>query len=131
MWRGADALGGYDYWPTARTVSTTMQFDHVAHQVQDIAHAVDWWREIIPGTKVLYQDDSWAMIEAGGVKIAFVLPDQHPDHMAWRVSNAELEELADRFDLAIHSHRDGSRSFYLEAPGRQPIEIVAYPETSE
>ena len=43
-----------------------MQFDHVAHQVQDIAHAVDWWREIIPGTKVLYQDDSWAMIEAGG-----------------------------------------------------------------
>lgn len=106
----------------------TMQFDHVAHQVPDIAHAVAWWREIIPATKVLYQDDTWAMIEAGGAKIAFVTPGQHPDHMAWRVSNAELEKLAARHGMEIHPHRDGTRSFYLEAPGEQPIELIAYPE---
>ena len=105
-----------------------MQFDHVAHQVPDIAHAVAWWRRTIPATKVLYQDDTWAMIEAGGAKIALVTPEQHPDHMAWRVSGAELEELADRYEMEIHTHRDGSRSFYLEAPGEQPIELIAYPE---
>jgi hypothetical protein len=105
-----------------------MEFDHVAQQVPDIAAAIDWWREMVPGTKVLYQDDSWGMIEGGGAKLAFVSADQHPSHVAWRVSVAELESLAERLDMTIHPHRDGTRSFYLEAPGGQAIELVAYPE---
>jgi catechol 2,3-dioxygenase-like lactoylglutathione lyase family enzyme len=105
-----------------------MEFDHVAQQVPDIDIAIDWWRQMIPGTKVLYQDDSWGLIEAGGAKLAFVMADQHPSHMAWRVSNTELETLATRHEMAIHPHRDGTRSFYLEAPGGLPIELIAYPE---
>ncbi len=106
-----------------------MRFDHAAHQVPDIAAAIAWWRETVPGTKVLYEDATWGLIEAGGLKLAFVMADQHPDHLAWRVSEAELEELAERYELAIHPHRDGTRSFYLEAPGGHPLEVIAYPET--
>lgn len=105
-----------------------MRFDHVAHQVPDIGHAIDWWRAMIPNATVLYQDETWALIEAGGVKLAFVTPEQHPDHLAWRVSTAELEAMAERLEMAIHPHRDGTRSFYLEAPGGQAVEIIAYPE---
>jgi hypothetical protein len=108
-----------------------MQFDHAAHRVPDVAHAIAWWREMVPETRVLYEDASWGLIEAGGTKLALVMADQHPDHLAWRVSQQELERLAQRHEMAIHPHRDGSRSFYLEAPGGQPIEFIAYPEAPE
>jgi hypothetical protein len=109
----------------------SMKFDHVAHHVPDVATAVEWWREMIPDTTVLYQDETWGLIEAGGVKLAFVSADQHPPHLAWRVSNAELEKLAERYQMAIHPHRDGTRSFYLEAPGAETIELIAYPESTD
>jgi hypothetical protein len=105
-----------------------MRFDHVAQQVPDVAEAIGWWRDMIPATKVLYQDESWGLIEAGGAKLAFVMADQHPNHLAWRVSEAELEALASEHSLEIHPHRDGTRSFYLEAPGGQAVEVIAYPE---
>jgi catechol 2,3-dioxygenase-like lactoylglutathione lyase family enzyme len=105
-----------------------MRFDHVAHQVPDVASAIAWWAEMVPETRVLYQDESWGLIEAGGVKLAFVDAAQHPSHLAWRVDDAELEELAARYEMAIHPHRDGTRSFYLEAPGSETIELIAYPE---
>lgn len=99
-------------------------FDHIAQQVPDIAAAVTWYQTLIPDTKVLYQDDSWAFIEVNGVKLAFVKQDQHPNHIAWRVGDAELEELARKFQQPIATHRDKTRSFYLEAPGGQWIEII-------
>jgi catechol 2,3-dioxygenase-like lactoylglutathione lyase family enzyme len=105
-----------------------MRFDHIAHQVPDIDAAIGWWRGMLPDTEVLFQDETWGLIEAGGVKIAFVTAEQHPDHVAWRVSDEELEALAARHQMAIHPHRDGTRSFYLEAPGGQAIEVIAYPE---
>jgi hypothetical protein len=123
-------MGGYDYWPTPITVPAKMQFDHVAQQVPDVGAAIDWWREMIPATKVLFQDETWGLIEAGGAKLAFVMADQHPNHLAWQVGNAELERLAERHQREIHPHRDGTRSFYVEAPGGQAIEIIAYPETT-
>lgn len=100
------------------------QFDHVAQQVPDIAAAVDWYRRTIPGVTVLYQDESWAFIEANGAKLAFVKSDQHPQHLAWRVSSEELERAAREHGKEIKPHRDGTRSFYLEAPGGQWIEII-------
>lgn len=100
------------------------QFDHIAQQVPDIAEAVDWYRDHIPGVQVLYQDASWAFVEAHGTRLAFVLTDQHPGHLAWRVSNEDLEALATRYGKQIVPHRDKTRSFYLEAPGGQSIEII-------
>ena len=100
------------------------EFDHVAQVVPNIAEAVAWYRNTLPSTRVIYQDETWALIEAGGVKIAFVVRDQHPGHLAWRVDDAELERLARAHGKEIKPHRDRTRSFYLEAPGGQAIEII-------
>jgi len=108
--------------------STSYQFDHAAQIVPDIADAVAWYRDTLPGTRVLYQDESWAFLDANGVRLAFVKRDQHPNHLAWRVDDAELERLAAQHGQEIKLHRDKTRSFYLEAPGGQWVEIIAFPE---
>jgi len=108
-----------------------MRFDHVAQRVPDIAEAVEWYAGAVPGARVVYQDPSWALLEANGMRLAFVLADEHPDHVAWRVSAEELEQLAAEHGRAIATHRDATRSFYLEAPGGHWIEIIAYPEGAD
>jgi hypothetical protein len=104
-----------------------MEFDHIARQVPNIADAVDWYRRMFPDAEVLYQDPTWALIEAGGVRLAFVTASQHPDHLAWRVTNARLDEMAAERGISIDTHRDNSRGFYLDGPGGTVIEIIAYP----
>ena len=106
------------------------QFDHIAQQVPDIGEAVSWYQNLIAETKVLYQDASWAFLEVNGVKLAFVKQDQHPNHLAWRVSEAELNELAVKHHQPIATHRDKTRSFYLEGPGGQWIEIICTDEAT-
>ena len=103
-----------------------MQFDHVAQQVSDIRAALDWWQRMIPGATVVYADDTWALIEAAGARLAFVMADEHPDHLAFKVAPGELERLAAEHAASIATHRDGSRSFYLDAPGGKGVEVIAY-----
>lgn len=104
-----------------------MLFDHVAQQAPDIAQAVEWQRRTVPGTTVLHQDPTWALVESGGVRIAFVLPDQHPPHVAFRVDDAQLERLAAEHGVEIATHRDATRGIYLSGPGSLETEIIAYP----
>ena len=108
-----------------------MRFDHVAQQVPDIAAAIEWWVRTVPGARVLYADPTWGLIEAGGAKLAFVTAEQHPDHLAFQVSGEELERRAASHGAEISDHRDGSRSFYLEAPGGQRLEVIAYPDLED
>jgi len=105
-----------------------VQFDHVAQQVPDIAAALDWWLATVPGAAVLYADETWGLLEAGGARIAFVTAEQHPDHLAYKVSGAELDRLAAHNGASVDTHRDGSRSFYLSAPGDHRVEVIAYPD---
>ncbi len=105
-----------------------MQFDHVAQQVPDIAAALEWWADVVPGARVLYADQTWGLLEAGGAKLAFVTADQHPDHLAFKVSAPQLERLAAAHGVAVSGHRDGSRSFYLDGPGGHRVEVIAYPD---
>lgn len=108
-----------------------VQFDHVALQVPDLSAALDWWARAVPGAHVRYRDDSWALLEAGGVTLAFVMADEHPHHVAFKVSAAELERLAREHGAQITVHRDASRSFYLEAPGDARLEVISYPDVLE
>jgi hypothetical protein len=108
-----------------------MRFDHVAQQVPDIADAVEWWRTRVPGTTVRYQDETWALIDAAGVPMSLVMADQHPSHLAFRVSDDELERLAAEQGRTVNPHRDGTRSFYAEAPGGQWLEVIAYPHDED
>ena len=115
---------------TSPTTDDALQFDHIALQVPDIAKAVTWYLKLLPGANVLFQDTSWAFMEANGTRLAFVKKDQHPNHLAWRVSNADLERLAAQYQQPIATHRDKTRSFYLEAPGSQWIEIICMEEAT-
>lgn len=105
-----------------------VQFDHMAMRVPDVAAALEWWRATVPGAEVLYVDETWGLLEAGGAKLAFVIAEQHPDHLAFKVSNVELDRLGAEHGAEIVTHRDASRSFYLDAPGDQQVEIIAYPD---
>jgi len=105
-----------------------MQFDHVAQPVPDIAAALAWWQRTVPGARVLYADDTWGLLEAGGARLAFVTADQHPHHLAFKVSSEELERLAAEHGAEVAVHRDASRSFYLDAPGDARVEVIAYPD---
>ncbi|MGD8451045.1 MAG: VOC family protein [Phycisphaerae bacterium] len=105
----------------------SLTFDHIAQQVPDVAAAVRWYTQTLPGCEVLYQDESWALLAGPGAKLAFVRQGDHPNHVAWRVGAAELEELAGRLGGEIKGHRDGSRGFYLAAPGGHHLEIISYP----
>ena len=108
-----------------------VKFDHVAQPVPDIAEAIAWWQRAVPGARVLYADDTWGLLQAGGAKLAFVVAEQHPQHLAFAVSAEELERLAAEHEAAIAMHRDGSRSFYVEAPGDGRLEVIAYPDALE
>jgi catechol 2,3-dioxygenase-like lactoylglutathione lyase family enzyme len=108
-----------------------VQFDHVAQPVPDIAAALAWWQRTVPGARVLYADDTWGLIDAGGAKLAFVMADQHPHHLAFKVSGEELERMAQEHGAVVAVHRDASRSFYLDAPGDARVEVIAYPDTPE
>ncbi len=103
----------------------SFQFDHIAQVVPDISEAVDWYLKHIPGSTVLFQDATWAFMDAAGARLAFVVKDQHPGHLAWRVSEKVLEDLAAKYAKVINVHRDKTRSFYLDAPGNKSIEIIS------
>lgn len=102
-------------------------FDHAAQVVPDIAETISWYEHNLSsaGVRVLYSDATWGLIEVGGVRLAFVVRDQHPNHLSWSVSQEELERLAAEHGKEIKPHRDGTRSFYLDAPGGNSVEIIA------
>ncbi len=114
----------------ATPASTGCTFDHVAQQVPDIAAAVEWYRRTIPGCQVLYQDETWAFLDAAGAKLAFVRESDHPAHLAWRVSADDLARLAETHRQTVRTHRDRTRSFYLQTPAGQWIEFITYPVES-
>ena len=42
-------------------------------------------------TGVLYADDTWGLLQAGGACLAFVMEEEHPDHLAFKVSGEEFQ----------------------------------------
>jgi catechol 2,3-dioxygenase-like lactoylglutathione lyase family enzyme len=100
-----------------------MKFDHVAVNVADIATSADWYKATL-GALVLYQDSTWAFLEAGGVRIALTLKNQHPSHIAFDIGSnppAEFLQKAKR-------HRDGTVSRYITDPDGNAIEWIHYPD---
>jgi catechol 2,3-dioxygenase-like lactoylglutathione lyase family enzyme len=100
-----------------------MKFDHVAVNVGQIQQAVDWYAENL-GARVLYKDDTWAFLEAGGVKIALTLNSQHPAHIAFDIGPNPSED----FLRKARRHRDGSISRYVVDPDGNAIEWIHYPD---
>lgn len=89
---------------------------HAALRVKDVKEAVDWYTQRF-ACKVEYQDATWAMLEFANVRLAFVLAEQHPPHIAI-LGNPE------RFGAAT-VHRDGTSSVYVKDPNGNNVEVLA------
>jgi catechol 2,3-dioxygenase-like lactoylglutathione lyase family enzyme len=90
--------------------------DHVAVSVADVGETVNWYKQHFQ-CKVAYQDDTWALVEFANIRLAFVLPSQHPDHFA---------VLGDpRAYGQPKKHRDGTSSVYIQDPNGNNVEILA------
>ncbi len=91
--------------------------DHVAIPVEDVASAVDWYRSTFR-CEVKYQDSTWALLRFANTSLALVIPSQHPAHIGFVSPDAE------KFG-ALKTHRDGTRSCYVNDPAGNSVEILA------
>jgi catechol 2,3-dioxygenase-like lactoylglutathione lyase family enzyme len=91
--------------------------DHVAIPVTDIQSAVDWYTRTFH-CDVEYQDDTWALLGFENIRLALVIPGQHPAHLGFVIPDAE------KFG-ALKTHRDGTRSCYLTDPAGNQVEVLA------
>jgi catechol 2,3-dioxygenase-like lactoylglutathione lyase family enzyme len=90
---------------------------HVAISVRDVKAAVEWYTQHFQ-CKISYQDDTWAFLEFANLKLALVIPSQHPPHIAFVSPEAE------KFGV-LKMHRDGTRSVYLKDPAGNAVEVLA------
>src|SRR5262245_42734765 len=89
--------------------------DHVAISVKDVADSVKWYTTHFK-CRVVYQDATWALLQFGNVRLAFVVPEQHPPHIAILGDpNAYGEPKL---------HRDGTSSVYIQDPDGTNVEIL-------
>lgn len=89
---------------------------HVAIAVTNVRETVDWYTHHFD-CHVVYQDDTWAIVQFANVSLAFVVPEQHPPHIALLGNPAAYG--------APQKHRDGTRSVYLKDPAGNNVEILA------
>ena len=92
--------------------------DHVAICTDSLEKSVQWYTENFK-CEILYQDSTWAMLEFENVKLALVLPEQHPFHFAILKDNVE------DYGEPV-THRDGSVSVYIKDRSGNNIEILRY-----
>ena len=111
----------------APTTRQPLPIDHVAVPAHDIAKSAEWYATHF-GAEVLYQDQTWAFLRMGPVKLALVTPTQHPPHVALRVDDDRLAALARTAGREIDSHRDGTKGVYLKDPDGNAVELICYPE---
>jgi catechol 2,3-dioxygenase-like lactoylglutathione lyase family enzyme len=90
--------------------------DHVAVSVSEVKSTVEWYTKNFD-CKIKYQDETWALVEFANIRLAFVLPGQHPPHFALLRDPAKYGE--------PKTHRDGTRSVYLKDPSGNDVEILA------
>ena len=92
------------------------EINHIAISVKDLSLTLSWYQSNFE-SKVLYQDDTWAMLQFANIKLAFVVADQHPSHICF--SNPD----ADKYGK-LTTHRDGVISTYITDPSGNVIEII-------
>ena len=93
--------------------------DHIAIPVRDddLDETIDFYLDNF-GCEVIYRDDTWGFLRFGNIKLAFVVPDEHPPHLAF------VSPRAEQFGT-LKMHRDGTRSVYISDPSHNTIEIMA------
>ena len=98
-----------------------VKFDHVALKSSNIAESIDWYSNMFD-CKVLYQDETWGLVEVSDLRIAFVIPSQHPPHVCFDIGDASHDLNEEKFK----KHRDGSSSIYVRDPDGNFIEFLKW-----
>jgi len=101
---------------TQTTAKALDRLHHLAISVADIATAVEWYTNTF-SCEVSYQDETWALLRFQNLHLALVIPEQHPPHVAFTRPDAS------RFG-ELKTHRDGTRSCYIEDPAGNAVEIM-------
>ena len=96
------------------------KIDHVAIQVDNVKESVAWYVDN-HDCMIIYCDETWAMLQFDNIKLALVVDDEHPFHIAF--------EVKDLGPLQGTLHRDGSISRYVDDPSGNKIELIKYQET--
>ena len=95
---------------------TLDSIDHVAVAVDDIAKGVNWYHTRFQ-CEISYQDSTWALLRFANVRLALVIPEQHPPHVGFDSDEAESFGKLTR-------HRDGSKSVYVRDSSGNSVEIL-------
>ena len=96
-----------------------MKIHHTAICVDDINKAIAWYCSKLK-FEIEYEDDTWALLSFENSKIALVLPEQHPPHVAFE------HKMASDFG-ELTEHRDGTASVYISDPFGNTIELLELP----
>ena len=91
------------------------KIDHIAIVVNDIKESVAYYVDNYD-CMILHCDESWGYLQFDNIKLALVLKDEHPPHIAFEVDEVEGK-----------THRDGSVSKYIDDPSGNKIELIEYP----
>ena len=96
------------------------KIDHIAIQTTSIKSSVLWYKKMFK-CEIEFEDDTWALLKFENTKLALVVPEQHPPHIAIKRENIE------DFGTPV-KHRDGSESVYVESPDSNKFELIRYPK---
>lgn len=89
---------------------------HLAIQVKNVDRAIDWYRSHFT-CEIIHQDSSWGLLKFANLQLALVMSHQHPPHLAFTHPNIS------QFGTP-KTHRDGSRSVYIEDSEGNTIEML-------
>lgn len=89
---------------------------HTAISVPDVAKAVEWYTSRFH-CNVEYIDDTWALLVFANAKLALVLPQEHPAHVA--ISRPDANKFGE-----LVTHRDGVKSVYITDVFGNSIEVL-------
>ena len=97
-----------------------MNFHHIAVTSTNIDRTVSWYKSNFD-TKIIYQDESWALVKISELMLAFVNPDQHNPHFCFSIKDRSKFS---QFGKNIKKHRDGTEYCYINDPDMNTIEIL-------
>ena len=103
-----------------------MKFDHIAINCKSISNSVEWYTRNLKA-KILYEDSTWALLEAGGQRLALTIPNQHPAHIAFDIGN--IDNFPDGCEIKFH--RDGSMYCYVTDLDNNTVEYIYWPKENQ
>ena len=102
-----------------------MVIDHIAIQVDNVQDSAYWYEEQY-GCSIEYCDSTWALLQFENIKLALVVKEEHPPHIAF-----EVDKMDDDWPMKGKLHRDGSISRYIDDPSGNKIELIKYPKQTK